>query len=327
MPIHTTLQTISELKNTRFPEIDQFPNHFLDDRFPIDVQNSYTVQKEFSVIGVSTLENQSSTIRVKPSSGSFSKFSYAQKTLELRPEYCIKGNHNIQLGEIKIIEHPIALQSAFGLYLDFELEKSSFPTFDFCDQVYLDGLDNNLQKIGEVPLITVARPFAMSWEKGYCILEPDEGDRKLILDHQVSYPGTTVGNSRIRTEMTPEIFSFIASARTTAFRPGEEAEKFYQIGLAGGLKDYPFTLENVILLNEEKIFNPREKFAHEGKNYEFLAHELIDILAWIRFLEEEYKGRFVGNMTTFLFDHHKQIDIAQFVCDRNRFSEIGMRIL
>ncbi|WP_232380641.1 UDP-3-O-acyl-N-acetylglucosamine deacetylase [Leptospira ainlahdjerensis] len=299
----------------------------MEDRFPIEVRNSYTIQKEFSVKGVSTLENQPSTIRVKPSTGAFSKFSHSQKTLELRPEFCIKGNHNIQLGEVKIIEHPIALQSAFGLYLDFELEMSSFPSFDFCDQVYLDGIENNLRKIGEVPWITVARSFVMTWEKGYCILEPDLGDRKLILDHQVSYPGSTVGNSRIETEMSPEIFSYIASARTTAFRPGEEAEKFYQIGLAGGLKNYPFTLENVILLNEERIFNPREKFIHEGKNYEFLAHELIDILAWIRFVEEEYKGRFVGKMTTFLFDHHKQIDIAQFVCNRKEFSEIGIRTL
>ncbi|AOP34929.1 UDP-3-O-(3-hydroxymyristoyl)glucosamine N-acyltransferase [Leptospira tipperaryensis] len=327
MQIHTTLQTISELKKNRFPEIDRFPKHFVEDRFPIEVKNSYTIQKEFSVKGVSTLENQPSTIRVKPFSGAFSKFSHSQKTLELKPEFCIKGNHNIQLGDVKIIEHPIALMSAFGLYLDFDLEKSSFPTFDFCDQVYLDGIANNLRVIGEVPPITVAKPFVMSWEKGYCILEPDEGNLKLILDHQVSYPGSTVGNSRITTELTPEIFSYIASARTTAFRPGEEADKFYQIGLAGGLKDYPFTLENVILLNEERIFNPREKFAHEGKNYEFLAHELIDILAWIRFVEEEYKGRFFGKMTTFLFDHHKQIDIAQFVCNRKEFSEIGIRTL
>ncbi|TGM52797.1 UDP-3-O-acyl-N-acetylglucosamine deacetylase [Leptospira adleri] len=327
MQIHKTNQTISEFKKNRFPEIAHFPKHFVEDRIPIDVRNSYTIREEFSVKGISTLENQPSTIRVKPASGSFSKFSHSQKTLELKPEFCIKGNHNIQLGEVKIIEHPIALQSAFGLYLDFELEKPSFPTFDFCDQIYLEGLEKNLQKIGEVPPITVSKPFAVSWEKGYCILEPDSGDQKLILDHQVSYPGVTVGNSRILTEMTPEIFSYIASARTTAFRPGEEAEKFYRIGLAGGLKDYPFTLENVILLNEEKIFNPREKFTHEGKNYEFLAHELIDILAWLRFVEEEYKGRFVGKMTTFLFDHHKQIDIARFVCDRKEFSEIGIRIL
>ncbi|MBM9502483.1 UDP-3-O-acyl-N-acetylglucosamine deacetylase [Leptospira sp. 201903071] len=324
MQIHTTTQTISELKKSRFPEILHFPKHFLGDRSQVEIQNSYTIQKEFSVKGVSTLENRPSTIRVKPASGSFSKFSYSQKTLELKPEFCIKGNHNIQLGDVKIVEHPIALQSAFGLYLDFELENSSFPTFDFCDQVYLDGIENNLQKIGEVPSITVAKPFVMSWDKGYCILESDSGEQKLILDHQVSYPGSTVGNSRIVTEMTPEIFSYIASARTTAFRPGEEANKFYQIGLAGGLKDYPFTLENVILLNEEKIFNPRDKFVHQGKNYEFIAHELIDILAWIRFVEEEYKGRFVGKMTTFLFDHHKQIDIAQFVCNRKEFSEIGI---
>ncbi|RHX79611.1 UDP-3-O-acyl-N-acetylglucosamine deacetylase [Leptospira yasudae] len=327
MQVFTDLRKISELKESRFAVSLRFPEHFQNSRLPVDRNASYTIQKPFVINGISTLENKPTRITVKPSGGSYSRFTHSGKSYELNPSFCIKGNHNIQLGDVKIIEHPIAFQSAFGLYLDFELEESSFPTFDHCDQVYWDGVLENLQKIGDVPKITVTKPFVAVWDKGYCILEPDDGSGTLFLDHQVSYPGNTVGDSRIQTEMTPEIFAYIASARTTAFRPGAEAEKFYQIGLAGGLKDYPFTLENVILLNEEKIFNPREKFIHEGKNYEFMAHELIDILAWIRFVEEEYKGRWIGKMTTFLFDHHKQIDIAQFVCDRKRFSEIGISVL
>lgn len=327
MQILTDSQKISELKASRFPNPIGFPKHFRDEEFAFDLNSSYTISKPFQVRGIGTLENKPSEITVKPAGGDYSLFAHSGKNYELKPSLCIKGNHNIQLGDVKIIEHPLAVMSAFGFYLDFELEQSSFPTFDFCDQVYLDGIRNNFHKIGEVSKITVAKPFAVVWEKGYCILEPDEEGTSLFLDHQVSYPGQTVGNARIQTELTPALFSYIASARTTAFRPGVEAEKFYQMGLAGGLKDYPFTLENVILLNEEKIFNPREKFEFEGNNFEFLAHELIDILAWIRFVEEEYKGRFFGKMTTFLFDHHKQIDIAQLVCDRKRFSEIGIRVL
>ncbi|XDD49479.1 UDP-3-O-acyl-N-acetylglucosamine deacetylase [Leptospira sp. WS92.C1] len=327
MQISTDSQKISELKQSRYPNSLRFPEHFKDKSYAFFSGESYTISKPFVLQGISTLENKLSTIIVKPAFGAFSKFSHLQFSQDLKPEFCIKGNHNIQLGEVKIIEHPIALMSAFGFYLDFDLEQPSFPTFDFCDQVYLDGIRDNFQKIGDIPCFTVKKSFVIIWEKGYCILEPDDGDQILSLDHQVSYPGDTVGNARIKADMSPQLFAYIASARTTAFRSGVEAEKFYQIGMTGGLKDYPFTLENVILLNEEKIFNPREKFESQGLNYEFLAHELIDILAWIRFVEEEYKGRFVGKMTTYLFDHHKQIDIAQFVCDRNRFSEIGIRIL
>ncbi|PJZ59152.1 UDP-3-O-acyl-N-acetylglucosamine deacetylase [Leptospira barantonii] len=327
MQVLTDSQKILELKAGRFPNPIEFPKHFRDERFAFDSTSSYTITDPFQIRGTSTLENKPSEITVKPATGRYSRFSHSGKNYELNPSLCIKGNHNIQLGDVKIIEHPLAVMSAFGFYMDFELEQSSFPTFDFCDQVYLDGIQNNFHKIGEVSRITVAKPFAAVWEKGYCILEPDEQGMSLFLDHQVSYPGQTVGNVRIQTELTPEFFSYIASARTTAFRPGIEAEKFYQIGLGGGLKDYPFTLENVILLNEDKIFNPREKFESNGMNYEFLAHELIDILAWIRFVEEEYQGRFFGKMTTFLFDHHRQIDIAQLVCDRKRFSEIGIRVL
>jgi hypothetical protein len=37
-------------------------------------------------------------------------------------------------------------------------------------------------------------------------------------------------------------------------------------------------------------------------------------MSWIRFPEERYGGKFCGKMTTFLFDHHKQIDMAQYFC-------------
>ncbi|TGK28943.1 UDP-3-O-(3-hydroxymyristoyl)glucosamine N-acyltransferase [Leptospira gomenensis] len=328
MRIFTDAVQIKTLLENRFTDVLRFPEHFSDERFNLDTGRSYTVLRPFPVRGISTLENKPTTVLVLPSSGEYSRFSHLGSTHELKPEFCIKGNHNIQLNEIKIVEHPISLMSAFGLFLDFELDQPSFPTFDFCNEVYLEGIRDNLLPLGERPAFTVNRPFAALWDKGYCVVEPDDRNSlALTLDHQVSYPGSSVGNTRIVAEIDPPLYAYIASARTTAFRPGEEAEKFHQIGLAGGLKDYPFTLENVILLNEERIFNPREKFAHDGRNFEFIAHELIDVLAWIRFVEEEYKGRFTGKVTTFLFDHHKQIDVSQFVCDRETFSEIGIQYL
>ncbi len=330
MRIVTELAEITRLKDGRNPEILFLPEEFRDVSLPVDPRYSYSLQNEFFVEGKATFENKPSRIRVLPVQNGRSSFSWGGSKYSLDSKICIKGNHNIQLGEVKIIEHPLAWMLAFGVYADFELSESSLPTFDYCDRVYIEGAKDNLKTISARKNISVSAPFALVWEKGYCILEPPgEKEESLFLDHQVSYPGKTVGNSRIQLEFTPETFSFFADARTTAFRTKKEAEGFYKMGLEGGLKDYPFTLENVLLLDEEKVYNPRNKFIHTktGYNFEFICHEIIDIVSWLRFVEEEYEGRFVGKMTTFLFDHHKQIDIAQFVCNSETMNENGLKII
>ncbi|PJZ64767.1 UDP-3-O-(3-hydroxymyristoyl)glucosamine N-acyltransferase [Leptospira wolffii] len=326
--VFTESERIGDLIRTRNPEFRELPDFFIGKVEVPDQNFSYTLSSEFTVSGKATFENKDSKIRVSPALGKRSSFTFGDRRYELDPSLCHKGNHNIQLGEIKIIEHPLAWLLAFGIYADFELSESSFPTFDYCDLPYIEGMRGNLRKGSERPKISVSNPFAMVWEKGYCILEPGDSDF-LVLDHQVAYPGNTIGNARIRMEFRPETFSYFADARTTAFRTKKDAEGFYQLGLAGGLKDYPFTLENVLLLDEEKIYNPRKKYFDPVTNfdYEFLCHEAIDIASWLRFVEEEYQGRFVGRMTTFLFDHHKQIDIAKFACDREKMEEAGLKIL
>lgn len=328
MKVLTQISEIKNLLSDRNPEILHLPPEFAY-QVEIDPDYSYTIQKEFSVEGKATFENKDAVVQVSPVRNGRSCFSWNGIRYDLDSRNCIKGNHNIQLGEVKVIEHPLAWMLAFGVYADFTLSESSFPTFDYCDQVYMDHSKGNWRKLEKRKKITVSSPFALIWEKGYCVLEPPTKDTKgLLIDHQVEYPGTTVGRSRILTELTPENFSYFGDARTTAFRNKKDAESFYQIGLAGGLKDYPFTLENVLLLDEDRIYNIRDKFKDPNSdyNYEFICHELIDIMSWLRFVEEKYEGKFFGKMTTFLFDHHKQIDIAQFSCDPEELEKFGIRI-
>ncbi|PJZ68383.1 UDP-3-O-(3-hydroxymyristoyl)glucosamine N-acyltransferase [Leptospira perolatii] len=332
MRIITKTSELAELVSDRNPKHLSLPESFRSDANQFDRGLSYTLQNSFTVEGKATFENKNSRIKVLPCSEPRSQFSLNGSKFPLKAELCEKGNHNIQLGKVKIIEHPLAWMLAFGMYAEFELEESSFPTFDYCDKVYLDGMKDNIKSLKHRSKIGVLNPLGIVWEKGYCILEPPQSEleaENLVIDHQVNYPGSTVGRSRLVCEFSPERFSYFADARTTAFRTKMEAEQFYQIGLAGGLKDYPFTLENVILLDEEKIYNPREKFFDQtsGIDFEFLCHEMIDISSWLRFVEEEYNGRYVGKMTTYLFDHHKQIDIAQFVCNQQYMKKFNSEIV
>ncbi|EQA43657.1 UDP-3-O-[3-hydroxymyristoyl] N-acetylglucosamine deacetylase [Leptospira broomii serovar Hurstbridge str. 5399] len=330
--IITGAAEIKDLLEDRNRSVLRLPDYFTDSSLSVEPNISYTLEKAFTLEGKATFENKNSLVKVSPAAGKRSSFSFNGKKFPLNAADCVKGNHNIQLGEVKIIEHPLAWMLAFGVYVDIETAESSLPTFDFCDRPYLDGLIGNLQAIAPRKSISVSKPFGLVWEKGYCMVEPPENSKEseqLIIDHQVSYLGTSIGKARIKTVFEPNSFAYYCDARTTAFRTKSEAEKFYQVGLAGGLKDYPFTLENVLLLDEERIYNSREKFKdrNSGFDFEFLCHEIIDISSWLRFVEEEYEGRFVGKMTTFLFDHHKQIDIAQSVCDPSVLEKHGVSIL
>lgn len=256
--IITGAAEIGGLLEDRNRSILGLPDYFTDSTLIVEPGNSYTVEKAFTIEGKATFENKNSLVKISPAAGNRSSFSWDGKKFPLNAADCIKGNHNIQLGDVKVIEHPLAWMLAFGVYVDIETTESSLPTFDFCDRPYLDGLTGNLRIIAPRKTISVSKPLALVWEKGYCVVEPPENSKEseqLIIDHQVSYPGNSIGNARIKTVFEPHSFAYYCDARTTAFRTKSEAEKFYQVGLAGGLKDYPFTLENVLLLDEERIYN------------------------------------------------------------------------
>lgn len=323
MNITTDLNKIKELKSERSTTILPIPDSFTDNRLGLKKTKSYSIVNPSIIEGISSFENKRIQITLNPPASDTPSFSYKEQTLQLVPNLTIKGQHNIQLGEIKIIEHPISVMTALNVNMDFHLTEASFPTFDYCNKPYIDALFNNVRETGNTTFFTTKQPFAGIFEKAYFIIEPDEGRNSLLVDHQVSYPGTSIGNSRIQVEITPEFYTFLCDARTPAFRPKEETKKNFEIVKNKLIKDYPITPENVLFVDEDTIYNPRDKFLYNGINYEFMMHELIDIIAFLKFVDVKYSGKFVGRLTTFLFDHHKQIDAANFMCS-DEMEKIGI---
>lgn len=323
MNIETSLDRIKEIKSERFQTITPEPETFKDDRLKLKKDKSYSIINDSIINGISSFENKPIQIQLSSPSSEIPTFGFQNKKLPLIPSLTIKGQHNIQLGEIKIIEHPISVMTALNVNMDLTLSEASFPTFDYCNKPYIDALENNLKETGDAKFFTVKQPFAGVFEKGYFIIEPDEGQKSLLVDHQVSYPGTSIGNSRIQVEISPEFYTFLCDARTPAFRPKEETKKNFEIVKNKLIKDYPITTENVLFVDEDTIYNPRTKFDFNGINHEFMMHELIDIIAFLKFVDVKYSGKFVGRLTTFLFDHHKQIDAANFMCS-DEMEKIGI---
>ncbi|MCE9597815.1 MAG: UDP-3-O-acyl-N-acetylglucosamine deacetylase [Spirochaetia bacterium] len=306
---------IDDLLRDRHPIIRQIPDR-LRKNVPFKHGHAYGLLSPVTIKGTSSFENKPVRITLSPTNAAptFELASTGER-FAIDPAICQKGQHNIQLGSIKIVEHPLSFMSAFGLRCDISLDQPSFPTFDYCNLPYLEAVENKIVDIGPERSFTIKSPACLLFGNGYCVLEPDQGVNKLQIDHQVSYPGKSVSTIRIGTQLTPDIYAFLCAARTPSFRPRAENQKNYELVKSGALKEYPVTTENVLFVDEEEFYNPRAEFSEDGFNYEFIMHEIIDIIAWLRFLEIAHNGRFVGKMTTFLFDHHAQIDAAIWACD------------
>ncbi len=315
MKIIRKLDDIRALKSDRVREIKPVPDSFRDDSYGFVAGCRHRLTRPFRVSGTATFENAPVTIDIEQMRGERPAFSGGATSLPLEPEHAIKGLHNIQLGDVKIIEHPLAMMSALGLDLDFKLDQPSFPTFEYCNREYLEA-SRGLFAPGEaLRRFTVREPIALGFDEGYLILEPDEGDGELVIDHQIAYPGRSVGQQRIVAPITPEFFCFFGAARTPSFRPRAEAEQLFALAAAGQLKNYPFHPGNVLLVDEDRHYNPRSEFVFKDHNYEFILHELIDVLAWFKFPEAQLGGRFAGRMSAYRFDHHAQIDAALYFCN------------
>lgn len=357
MKIETRPAALRALKSERHAEILPVPEHFRDDSYGLRIDRQYTLADdgapEPEVKGWASFENRPLSIRMRRPRGPWPTIgSRGNPNLPLHAEHTVKGAHNIQLGDVKIIEHVLAMMSALNLNLDFQLSRPSFPTFDYCNRPFLEALQGRLVETGPVKRFTVKRAFAGIFDRGYFLLEPpgkSDDDRCLTMDHQITYPGEAVGNQRIVAPITPAFFNYICGARTTSFRP--ETKRIYWLTRLGIARlKYPVTTRNILFADAHKIYNPRPHFdaaipraaekaaqnagrksAEDGErmlNYEFLSHELMDVMAWIKFLEVKHDGKFVGRLTTDYFDHHKQIDAARFVCTSPEFERtLGVRRL
>lgn len=304
---------ISRLKREEIPPI-HIPETFRR-QSNIELRMRYGISDSVSLSGISSFENAPVTITLSPMEGRIPAFSLNNEPFSLIPENCIKGSHNIQLGPIKIIEHPMSLMTALHLDFDLNITQESFPTFNTCNLPYWDALKPCLVQTGPLKYFTPKQTFSVQFTKGYCILEPMQNEKTLIVDHQVQYPGSSLGNLRVLQSITPDFYLALCSARTPSFQSREETKKNLEI-LRTQTIDYPMGLENVLFVDEDQIHNPRKEFDIDGTNIEFMMHEIIDIIAWIKFLEIQHDGAFVGKMTTYRFDHHSQIDMA-LLCKDN----------
>ena len=189
---------------------------------------------------------------------------------------------------VRTVEHLMSALHAFGITNLLVKTEDEIPALDgsaleFCRQLTEAGIEEQpatIEPIGLREAITIGEQQpAEEWIR----IEPAS---TLTIDYTLDYP-PPIGRQQVHFELTsPEAYMReIAPARTFGFV--REFRKLSEMGLARGGR-----LDNVILLDDERIVNTTLRFADE-----FARHKVLDLIGDLYLLGRPIVGHVIANRT------------------------------
>ena len=189
---------------------------------------------------------------------------------------------------VRTVEHLMSALHGFGITNLLVKTQGEVPALDgsaleFCRLLADAGVR---QQAARVQPFYVERPIVIGQEKEggeYIRVEPAD---HLIIDYTLIYPAP-IGVQRVHFELIrPEDYvREIAPARTFGFL--SEMRRMSEMGLANGGR-----LDNVILVDDEKVVNTKLRFADE-----FARHKILDLLGDLYLLGRPIIGHVVASKT------------------------------
>jgi UDP-3-O-[3-hydroxymyristoyl] N-acetylglucosamine deacetylase len=189
---------------------------------------------------------------------------------------------------VRTVEHLMSALHGFGITNLLVKTQGEVPALDgsaleFCRLLVDAGVQ---QQAARVQPLYVKRPIVIGQEKEggeYIRAEPAD---HLIVDYTLIYP-PPIGVQHVHFELTrPEDYvREIAPARTFGFLA--EMRKLSEMGLANGGR-----LDNVILVDDEKVVNTKLRFPDE-----FARHKILDLLGDLYLLGRPIIGHIAASKT------------------------------
>ncbi len=181
---------------------------------------------------------------------------------------------------VSTVEHCLAAANALELdNLIFEVDGPEFPIMDGSAMAFLEGFEavGVLQQSTPKNYIVVREKIEFSEGDKTASIEPYMGFK---VDAKIDFTHPVIGAQEMSIDINPRSFkSEIAQARTFGFMKDVEMLRARGLGLGG-------SLDNAIILDEEKILNPN------GLRYkdEFIRHKILDAVGDISTLGRPIKG-------------------------------------
>ena len=181
---------------------------------------------------------------------------------------------------VSTVEHALAAANALELdNLIFEVDGPELPILDGSSKEFIDGFERAGLLTQQQPknYIVVKEKIEFSDGEKLASIEPYMGF-KIQADIDFSHPA--IGSQSMNLEITPFNFKTqISSARTFGFMKDVEALRKNGLALGG-------SMDNAILLDEEKVLNPK------GLRFkdEFVRHKILDAVGDIATLGQPIRG-------------------------------------
>jgi UDP-3-O-[3-hydroxymyristoyl] N-acetylglucosamine deacetylase len=215
-----------------------------------------------------------------------------ERTVAARIENVTDTGYNTTLTcgdrSIRTVEHLMSALHGFGITnvqvkTDGEVPALDGSAAEFCAQIEQAGVEEQQPVIEP---IRISRLIVIGKEgegEEYIRIEPAD---RLIIDYTLDYPHP-IGIQRVHFELTsPQAYaSEIAPARTFGFV--EWFRKLSQSGLACGGR-----LDNVILVDDEKVVNTTLRFLDE-----FARHKVLDLIGDLYLLGLPVLGHVTASKT------------------------------
>ena len=189
---------------------------------------------------------------------------------------------------VRTVEHLMSALHGFGITNLLVKTQGEVPALDgsaaeFCRLLADAGIQTQAARVQPY---YVERPVVIGQEKeGSEFIRVEPADH-LIVDYTLIYPAP-IGTQHVHFELTsPEDYAReIAPARTFGFLA--EMRKLSAMGLANGGR-----LDNVILLDDEKVVNTKLRFTDE-----FARHKILDLLGDLYLLGRPIIGHVIASKT------------------------------
>ncbi|HLI62769.1 MAG TPA: UDP-3-O-acyl-N-acetylglucosamine deacetylase, partial [Terriglobales bacterium] len=189
---------------------------------------------------------------------------------------------------VRTVEHLMSALHGFGITNLLVKTQGEVPALDgsaleFCRLLADAGVQ---EQAARVQPLYVERPIVLGQEKDggeYIRVEPAD---HLIIDYTLIYPAP-IGVQKVHFELTrpQDYVREIAPARTFGFLA--EMRKLSEMGLANGGR-----LDNVILVDDEKVVNTKLRFPDE-----FARHKVLDLMGDLYLLGRPLIGHITASKT------------------------------
>ena len=198
---------------------------------------------------------------------------------------------------VRTVEHLMSALHGMGISnllikTDDEVPALDGSAIEFCRQISEVGVE---EQEAAVEPVRIARTIAVGNNGESIRVEPAD---RLIIDYTLEYP-QPIGRQSVHFELTsPAAYMReIAPARTFGFV--HEFHKLAEMGLASGGR-----LDNLILIDDEKVVNTTLRFADE-----FARHKVLDLIGDLYLL-----GRpILGHVTAYKTGHSDNLALLRAV--------------